>query len=51
MLVRLIEMIEDDATSMAKELKGRLLSDPKTSSFRTLDDQALYQSIFEIFQR
>ena len=51
MLVRLIEMIEDDATSMAKELKGRLLSDPKTSSFRTLDDQALYQNIFEIYSR
>ena len=51
MLGRLIEMIEDDATSMAKELKRRLLSDPKTSSFRTLDDQALYQNIFEVYSR
>lgn len=51
MLGRLIEMIEDDAASMARELKRRLLSEPKTSSFQTLDDQALYQNIFEIYSR
>ena len=51
MLGRLFEMIEDDAASMARELKRRLVSDPKTSSFQTLDDQALYQNIFEIYSR
>jgi acetylglutamate synthase len=51
MLVRLIEMIENDAASMAKELKGKLLSDPNTSSYQTLADQTLYQNIFEIYSR
>lgn len=51
MLGRLIEMIENDAASMAKELKGKLLSDPSTSSYQTLADQAIYQNIFEIYSR
>jgi acetylglutamate synthase len=51
MLGRLIEMIENDAASMAKELKGKLLSDPNTSSYQTLADQAIYQNIFEIYSR
>ena len=51
MLVRLIEMIENDAASMAKELKGKLLCNPNTSSYQTLADQTLYQNIFEIYSR
>ena len=51
MLVRLIEMIENNAASMAKELKEKLLSDPNTSSYQTLVDQTLYQNIFEIYSR
>jgi hypothetical protein len=51
MLGRLIEMIENDAKSMAKELKEKLLSDPNTASYQTLADQALYQNIFEIYSR
>jgi hypothetical protein len=51
MLVRLIEMIENNAASMAKELKEKLLSDPNISSYHTLPDQALYQNIFEVYSR
>ena len=51
MLVKLIEIIENNAASMAKELKGKLLSDPNTSSYQTLVDQRLYQNIFEIYSR
>ena len=51
MLVRLIEMIENNAASMAKELKGKLVSNPNTSSYQTLVDQELYQDIFQVYSR
>ena len=51
MLGRLIEMIENNAASMAKELKEKLLSDPNISSYHTLADQVLYQNIFEVYSR
>lgn len=51
MLVKLIEMIEKNAESMAGELKKKLLTDPATSSYQTLDDRALYENIFEVYSR
>ena len=49
MLDRLIGMIERHAGSMAEELKEKLLSDPTTSSYRSLDERALYDNIFEVY--
>ena len=51
MLVRLIEMIENNAATMAEELKEKLLSDPNIPSYHTLADQAIYQNIFEVYSR
>ena len=51
MLVRFIEMIEKNAENMAEELKNKLLNDPATPSYQTLDDKTLYQSIFEVYSR
>ena len=51
MLVRFIEMIEKNAESMAGELKEKLLTDPATPSYQTLDDRTLYKDIFEVYSR
>ena len=51
MLVKLIEMIEKNAETMAGELKNKLLTDPATPSYQTLDDRILYESIFEVYSR
>ena len=51
MLARLIEMIEKNAETMAEELKNKLLTDPATSSYQTLDDKILYENIFEVYSR
>lgn len=51
MLVKFIEMIEKNAEFMAEELKKKLLSDPTTSSFQTMDDRTLYENIFEVYSR
>ena len=51
MLVKLIEMIEKNAETMAGELKNKLLSDPATPSYQTLDDRILYENIFQVYSR
>ena len=51
MLVKLIEMIEKNAETMAGELKSRLQTDPATPSLKTLDDRILYEDIFEVYSR
>ena len=51
MLVNIIEMIEKNAETMAGELKNKLLSDPTTPSYQTLDDRSLYENIFEVYSR
>jgi hypothetical protein len=51
MLGKLIGMIEKNANTMAEELKTKLLSDPATPSYQTLDDIALYENIFEVYSR
>jgi hypothetical protein len=51
MLDRLIEMIERHAGSMAEELKERLVNDPSTSSYKSLDERSIYDSIFEVYSR
>jgi hypothetical protein len=51
MLVNIIEMIEKNAETMAGELKDKLLSDPTTPSYQTLDDRSLYENIFEVYSR
>ena len=51
MLVKLIEMIEDNAADMAEDLKERLLQDPATSSYQALDEHTLYENIFELYSR
>jgi hypothetical protein len=51
MLVNIIEMIEKNAETMAGELKNKLLSDPTTLSYQTLDDRSLYENIFEVYSR
>ena len=51
MLVNIIEMIEKNAETMAGELKNKLLSDPATLSYQTLDDRNLYENIFEVYSR
>ena len=51
MLVRLIEMIENNAADMAEDLKERLLQDPATLSYQTLDEHTLYENIFELYSR
>jgi len=51
MLVKLIEMIEKNARTMAGELKNKLLTDPATPSYQTLDDRILYENIFQVYSR
>jgi hypothetical protein len=51
MLVKLIEMIEKNAETMAGELKHKLLTDPTTPSYQALDDRILYENIFEVYSR
>ena len=51
MLVKLIEMIEKNAETMAGELKNKLLTDPATPSYQTLDDRILYENIFQVYSR
>ena len=51
MLIKLIHMIEKNAETMAGELKDKLLSDPATPSYQTLDDRTLYENIFEVYSR
>ena len=51
MLVKLIGMIEKNAETMAGELKNKLLTDPATPSYQTLDDRILYENIFEVYSR
>jgi len=51
MLVKLIEMIEKNAETMAGELKNKLLRDPAIPSYQALDDRVLYENIFEVYSR
>jgi hypothetical protein len=51
MLGKLIEMIEMNAETMAGELKNKLLTDPATQSYQTLDEDILYANIFEVYSR
>ena len=51
MLVNIIEMIERNAETMAGELKNKLLSDPATLSYQTLDARNLYANIFEVYSQ
>ena len=51
MLVRFIEMIEKNAEEMAGEMKEKLLTDPATPSYKTLEDRKLYENIFEVYSR
>ena len=51
MLDRLIEMIERHAGSMAEELKEKLVNDPATSSYKSLDERSIYENIFEVYSR
>ena len=51
MLVNIIEMIEKNAETMAGELKNKLLSDPATLSYQTLDARNLYANIFEVYSQ
>ncbi len=51
MLDRLIGMIERHAGSMAEELKEKLVSDPATSSYKSLDESSIYDNIFEVYSR
>ncbi len=51
MLEKMIEMIEKNAPAMAEDLKSRLLNNPDTKSFRTLDDEALYEDIHALYSR
>jgi len=51
MLEKMIEMIEKNASSMAEDLKERLLNNPDTKSFQTLDDKALYEDIRALYSR
>jgi hypothetical protein len=44
-------MIEKNAETMAGELKNKLLTDPATPSYQTLDDRILYENIFEVYSR
>jgi hypothetical protein len=49
MLERLIGVIEKNAAEITEDLKQRLLNDPRTSSYQTLDDEAFYRSLFELY--
>ena len=51
MLDRLIAMIERHAGSMAEELKEKLVNDPTTSSYKTLEERTIYDNIFEVYSR
>lgn len=51
MLNRLIGMIERHAGSMAEELKEKLVNDPTTSSYKSLDERTIYDNIFEVYSR
>ena len=51
MLEKMIEMIEKNSESMAEDLKDKLLSDPDTKSFQTLDDKVLYEDIHAFYSR
>ncbi len=51
MLDRLIGMIERHAGSMAEELKEKLVNDPTTSSYKSLDERTIYDNIFEVYSR
>ena len=51
MLDRLIGMIERHAGSMAEELKEKLVNDPSTSSYKSLDERTIYDNIFEVYSR
>ena len=51
MLDRLIAMIERHAGSMAEELKEKLVNDPTTSSYQSLDERTIYDDIFEVYSR
>ncbi len=51
MLDRLIGMIERHAVSMAEELKEKLVNDPTTSSYKSLDERTIYDNIFEVYSR
>lgn len=51
MLDGLIGMIERHAGSMAEELKEKLVNDPTTSSYKSLDERTIYDNIFEVYSR
>jgi hypothetical protein len=51
MLVRFIEMIEKNAEQMAGEMKEKLVTDPATQSYKTVEDSTLYENIFEVYSR
>jgi hypothetical protein len=44
-------MIERHAGSMAEELKEKLVNDPTTSSYKSLDERTIYDNIFEVYSR
>jgi hypothetical protein len=44
-------MIERHAGSMAEELKEKLVNDPTTSSYKSLDERTIYENIFEVYSR
>ncbi len=51
MLDRLIGMIERHAGAMAEELKEKLVNDPTTSSYKSLDERTIHDHIFEVYSR
>ena len=51
MLIKLIEMIENNAAEMAEDLKESLLQDPATLSYQTLDELTIYENIFDLYSR
>ena len=51
MLDRLIVKIERHAGSMSEELKEKLVNDPTTSSYKSLDERTIYDNLFEVYSR
>ncbi len=49
MVERLIRVIEKNAKMMSEDLRTKILSDPRTSSFRVLDERSLYAILFELY--
>ncbi|UCG14302.1 MAG: hypothetical protein JSU72_07530 [Deltaproteobacteria bacterium] len=48
---KIVKLIEDNASELAKEIQGKLLQHPSTHSYQNIDERMLYDWIYDVCSR